>query len=747
MAKMTLPKINPNRGENGLRLLVLTFLIAASLPGVLAAKSDWVKLQYNTPYCMNDCQTVYNFTKYADLSDSLATIAYRFVDNHGLNYSNVKNLKLEVLQAGNWNPISLAQAKNAIINAPVGTTWTIRISGNIPAGVAVDNIVSFAGYDYTEYAWWSSNYTFRTRINCTNITGLPVIINGTAGFTINTEKQYVWTKCVNNLTLYFVNSTIYEVVANDSTPYPYEVELGNKTGFNSTAVWTDYIGVWHFTNGLNDSGVNNLAGVWNTTAPSQEQDILKCPIAKCYVFGANKYGSIPTKPLTQFGNGNFSVETWIYPLAWSGGMATISNSFFTGAYWQGIHWEQGDDSGVNFAYGRTDGTLNTGNNAVAVNTLNHLYTGRFNENASIYLNGTYRTSEVKSNINASGTADFHIGRNPDGTYPRYFNGYLDEFRIATKYRNESEIKAVYYNAVGVAGFGTLDSLTENQTDTTPAMQAVVIAPVSPENISAINCTARAQDVENTTLRLDFVWFKNFVLQPLNVSAAVANNSNYTTILGGSYTKGDNITCAARAWDGVGFSAWLNDSVMVICTSNWTCGGYAACNTSDLRVCNAALDIRGCGESYAGNFSEFTPQACDYCNSTWECSGYNGVCGNLSTLTCLGVNETSNCYNVTGLAADNFTGNYSDYDLVCADAVSVPSLDLGTTNGVLLLLVLAFMWVACVAIGLIFRNFAFGSLGFFLGIVLGFLLLPVHWILTAAMFFLNAVGFFGSVKLR
>jgi hypothetical protein len=45
-----------------------------------------------------------------------------------------------------------------------------------------------------------------------------------------------------------------------------------------------------------------------------------------------------------------------------------------------------------------------------------------------------------------------------------------------------------------------------------------------------------------------------------------------------------------------------------CTPNWSCTGYGSC-VNGSQACNAASDLNLCGESYTGDYSEFTPQAC------------------------------------------------------------------------------------------------------------------------------------------
>ncbi len=65
----------------------------------------------------------------------------------------------------NWNPIG--------DSIPANTCYDVKVEGNYPAvlgGTAIDNIVSFAGFTYDEYAWWNTSWNNRCQINLT-VTG------------------------------------------------------------------------------------------------------------------------------------------------------------------------------------------------------------------------------------------------------------------------------------------------------------------------------------------------------------------------------------------------------------------------------------------------------------------------------------------------------------------------------------------------------------------------------------------------
>ena len=54
-----------------------------------------------------------------------------------------------------------------------------------------------------------------------------------------------------------------------------------------------------------------------------------------------------------------------------------------------------------------------------------------------------------------------------------------------------------------------------------------------------------------------------------------------------------------------------------CTPIWVCSGYDACNASDYQECNSVIDTNMCGDTYSGDYSEFEPQSCDYCEDAFR----------------------------------------------------------------------------------------------------------------------------------
>jgi len=89
-----------------------------------------------------------------------------------------------------------------------------------------------------------------------------------------------------------------------------------------------------------------------------------------------------------------------------------------------------------------------------------------------------------------------------------------------------------------------------------------------------------------------------------------------------------------------------------CVPDWQCGGYNACNSSDLASCKNATDLNTCGLAYGGDLSEFSDQACNYCtaeNTLISQTDCNSVTDTLVAYYSL--DNFGACCNVTNIVAD------------------------------------------------------------------------------------------------
>ena len=97
----------------------------------------------------------------------------------------------------------------------------------------------------------------------------------------------------------------------------------------------------------------------------------------------------------------------------------------------------------------------------------------------------------------------------------------------------------------------------------------------------------------------------------------------------------------------------------LCIPDWVCDGYDNCMTNNTQNCNSVVDNNSCGELYAGDYSEFNPQMCDFCIPNWLCDGY-GSCMINNTQNCNAVADDNGCFAITGLVNDTYSGDYSEF---------------------------------------------------------------------------------------
>lgn len=94
-----------------------------------------------------------------------------------------------------------------------------------------------------------------------------------------------------------------------------------------------------------------------------------------------------------------------------------------------------------------------------------------------------------------------------------------------------------------------------------------------------------------------------------------------------------------------------------CNPDWVCSGYSVCNISDLSSCDTVMDNNGCGQAYSGDYSEFSPQACNYCS--YNIQQYNvTACINDTQTVCYQDVNFASCCQTTGFVSDCVYGNES-----------------------------------------------------------------------------------------
>ena len=163
----------------------------------------------------------------------------------------------------------------------------------------------------------------------------------------------------------------------------------------------------------------------------------------------------------KFGTGDFTVSFWMKANVWDGYTALLSNSVYAGG-WDGFHFEHEDWDGspgeinsIRFHilndWINSDITLST-------NRWYHIVGVRSSGTAYIYIDKVNRGNTVATG-NVDVDRNLLIGKNPDETYPRNFNGLIDEVRIYYRALSEAEISQNYNSIGAVVNPGGKLSLT------------------------------------------------------------------------------------------------------------------------------------------------------------------------------------------------------------------------------------------------------------------------------------------------
>ena len=163
--------------------------------------------------------------------------------------------------------------------------------------------------------------------------------------------------------------------------------------------------------------------------------------------GTDDYTTLAGTSAWAFGTGDFSVSLWMNASTWSAYESPFSNGVY-GAGWDGFHFERTD-----FGSGCTPDTANRivfvpagpsicSTTTILTNTWYHVVGLRQSGVAYIYINGVQESSGAATG-NVTVARNAMVGRNPDNTYPRYFNGKVDDVRVYNRALSAAEVKQLY----------------------------------------------------------------------------------------------------------------------------------------------------------------------------------------------------------------------------------------------------------------------------------------------------------------
>lgn len=186
---------------------------------------------------------------------------------------------------------------------------------------------------------------------------------------------------------------------------------------------------------FNSAALNHIETVGNATIRT---DIKKYGSGSLFFDGTDDRLVIQSNRDFNFGTGDWTVEFWIYPLAYGGSIAgaqifgTINGS--TSGYSINLGQDQNSFRIISNARGSWADDLQVdAGEGPALNTWTHMAVSRSGGTINIFKNGELvKTGTGFSAYNYSGTVGV-VGRFNEGSTLRDFNGYIDDLRVTKGY--------------------------------------------------------------------------------------------------------------------------------------------------------------------------------------------------------------------------------------------------------------------------------------------------------------------------
>jgi hypothetical protein len=149
-----------------------------------------------------------------------------------------------------------------------------------------------------------------------------------------------------------------------------------------------------------------------------------------FLDGTNDYGEVAYDADFDFGNADFTVELWYYPLSQQSDsyIIAVNDNSSQSAWAQAVIEGVSVGSGMKIEGGSYDSGMKwtAYSSEIALNTWHHLAYVRYNNKVYMYVNGTATDSGTTIGSLRNNSTSVLIGRRSHGTYT---NAYLDDIRI------------------------------------------------------------------------------------------------------------------------------------------------------------------------------------------------------------------------------------------------------------------------------------------------------------------------------
>jgi len=505
-------------------------------------------------------------------------------------------------QEEEWDTVTKLQVKNAVINAPIGTCWDVKISGKLNWADSVDNIVEFAGFNYTEYSWWNNTWANRKNITMTN-THAQTLTDYPCNFTIDgaslissnqlqadaddfriidlngNSLNWVNTSSLNN-----ANADIwFRCNISSSSSTDYSIYYNNSLATSNTRTNTSHVmGMMltsdtrllaHLDEGTGSSILdedNGLVGTisgatWNTS---------DCRISNtCLHFdGVNDYAYWADNAVYDMQAMDFTLEAWVMPLLDAesdSGIGIITKrkdgSSNRNNYAMTLD-EDSDIIGMNYQGGTTWVTVT--NSVVTVpNTWYHIAIvyDESGNTCKYYINGTWigpadscTTSPTSNDANVA-LGILQTDNVPGSDHIHHIK--LDDVRITQAALTSNQINHSAMAYIITSAFGGEESMPVNNA---PTLNTTIITPTITHAGDALSCNASANDDINTSLTIEWRWFNGSNEYAFgNATSKAVDISNYLSSVGADVTDFMEVwNCSVRAYDGNSYSAYKSSKITV-----------------------------------------------------------------------------------------------------------------------------------------------------------------------------------------
>jgi hypothetical protein len=189
----------------------------------------------------------------------------------------------------------------------------------------------------------------------------------------------------------------------------------------------------NYTNaGIYDSAAKNVLETVGNAQVSTTQSKWGTTSLYCPATNGNYFISPPNQPNLLFGTGNFTVEAWIYPTAFTNTATGLIGYGLSGGY---VDWNLEISTSGAVLYIDNDGGRFTSSSNLSTNVWTHIAIARTNTAVTMYFNGTSVGSySTINNISGSSTsARLYVGTGAQQPGSRQFIGYIDDPRITKGY--------------------------------------------------------------------------------------------------------------------------------------------------------------------------------------------------------------------------------------------------------------------------------------------------------------------------